>query len=509
MATSKGLTRTERFLGRLAQRSFLSLWAHANCYRDVAKELCDLLVVCHNVVIIFSDKEVGFDDTLPLDQAWARWYNRAVLKSLPQLKRASNWVKNHPDRIFRNPQCTERLSLFERVDEPLEIHLVAVANGASKSCIKHFGGGSGSLLLSPDEDPESPDPFCVGKLGGQEMFVHVFDEAHLHIILQELDTIRDFSDYLKARERLISNDNLFSAAGEEDLLAVYLKDVNEKGEHDFVWDTGESLKANQKLVVQEGSYKNYRKAPPYHRKKKADRLSYLWDRLIEKFAGNLLAGTLAPVPEGLGKDGREEGAELGLRYMALERRVQRRAHSAAIMGAFEYLENNKGNRFFRAMIPETPEQGDTGFCVLLVKREITPEGTSFEDYRAFRASNLGAYTENLLERNRHLKRVIGIATEGSRRGPTSEDLIYHEPPEWTEEAIAAAKERAKGFDIFTGAMSQRRYSTDEYPKTDVGLRGGFEPIPYMFIERPNLSEPYLQGNRRQRRAAAARRRKQR
>lgn len=507
MAIDKGLTRTERFLGRLAQRSFLSLWAHSNCYRDIAKELCDLLVVCHNVVIIFSDKEVRFNDSIPLDRAWARWYNRAVLKSFPQLKRAMNWVKNHPDRIFQNPQCTERLSLFERVEEALEIHLVAVANGASKSCIRHFEGGSGSLLVSPDEDPDDPEPFCVGKLGGPEMFVHVFDEAHLHIILQELDTIRDFSDYLKARERLISNDNLFSAAGEEDLLAVYLKDVNEKGEHDFVWETGRRLESNQKLVIEEGSYRNYQKAPPYRRKKKADRQSYLWDRLVEKFAGNLSAGTLAPVPEGLGKDGREEGAELGLRYMALERRVQRRAHSAAIEGAFEYLENNKGNRFFRAMIPENPEQGDTGFCVLLVKREITPEGTSFADYRAFRASNLAAYTENLLERNRHLKRVVGIATEGSRRGPMSEDLIYHEPPEWTEEAIASAKESAKGFDIFTGAMRQTRYSTEEYPETDSGLKEGFAPIPYIFIERPNSPEPQLPGNRRQRRAAAARRKK--
>lgn len=509
MTLSGGLTRTERFLGRLAERSFLSLWSHPNCYRAVAKELCDLLVVCHNVVIIFSDKEVGFDDSLPTDQAWARWYNRAVLKSLPQLKRAMNWVKNHPDRIFQNAQCTERLTLFERVEEPLEIHLVAVANGAARACIRYFKGGSGSLLVSPDDHPVKPAPFCVGKIGGPEMFVHVLDEAHLHIILQELDTVRDFSDYLKARERLISNDNLFSAAGEEDLLAVYLKDVNEKGEHDFVWETGKTLTQNQKIVVEEGSYRNYQKAPAYRRKKKADRQSYLWDRLIEKFARNILAGTLAPVPEGMGKDGREGGAELGLRYMALERRVQRRVHSAAIEGAFDYLESHKGNRFFRAMIPESSEQGDTGFCILLVKRDITPEGTSYDDYRIFRASNLSAYTENLLERNRHLKRVIGIATEGTRRGSMSEDLIYHEPPEWTDEAVASAVERAKVFDIFTGSMRQTHYSTQEYPKTERGLSGKFEPIPYMFIERPASSAVQPQGNRRQRRAAAARRRRSR
>jgi hypothetical protein len=193
--------------------------------------------------------------------------------------------------------------------------------------------------------------------------------------------------------------------------------------------------------------------------------------------------------------------------MALERRVQRRSHAKAIEGAFEYLETHKGNRFFRAMIPESPEQGDTGFCILLFKREITPEGTSYEEYREFRASTLGAYTENLLERNRHLKRVIGIATEGSRSGNMSEDLIYHEPPEWTEEAVALAKERADGFQIFTSAMRQTRNTTLEYPVTDTGLKGQFAPIPYMFIERPNPPARNPRGNRQSRRAAAAKGRK--
>lgn len=508
MPRSEGLTRTERFLGRLAQRSFLTLWAHANVYRDVAKELCDLLVVCHNVVIIFSDKEVAFQEDKPIEIAWQRWYNRAILKSVPQLKRAANWIKSHSDRIFRDAQCNEPLSLFERVDEPLEIHLVAVANGASRSCIKHFGGGSGSLLVSPSDPNANPEPFCVGNPGVPGMFVHVFDEAHLHIILQELDTIRDFSDYLTARQRLVLNDNLFLAAGEEDLLAVYLKDVNEKGEHDFVWETGVPLKPGEKIVVPEGVYKNYRKAPAYRRKKKADQQSYLWDRLIDKFARNLLGGTLSPVPGGIGQDGRDGGAELGLRYMALERRVLRRSHASAMLGAFDNLEKQKGNRYFRAMIPEGAEQGNTGFCVLLVKREIAPEGTSFDEYRQFRAANLGAYTENLLERNRHLKRVIGIATEGSRRGPMSEDLIYHEPPDWTEEAIKSARERGEGFQIFTGGMRQSRSSTLEYPTSDTGLRGQYAPIPYRFIEkRDGPSASHLGGNRHQRRAAAAKKRK--
>jgi hypothetical protein len=31
-----------------------------------------------------------------------------------------NWVRNHPDRIFRSAQCTDQMVLFDRVEEPLE-----------------------------------------------------------------------------------------------------------------------------------------------------------------------------------------------------------------------------------------------------------------------------------------------------------------------------------------------------------------------------------------------------
>lgn len=502
-----GLTQTERYLSALANKSFLSLWSFNNLFREPGKELCDLLVVCHNIVIIFSDKEVKFDLDLLTNDAWARWYNRAILKSVPQLKRARNWLLNHPDRVFTDSRAQSPIHLFNSVNEPLEIHLVTVANGASRACMNYFNGGSGSLLVSSSADPKSPEIFTVGNPGKPGLFVHVFDEAHLHIMLQELDTITDFRDYLCARERLISIDGLFSAAGEEDLLAVYLKDINERGNHDFVWSPGVAIVEGQKLIIEEGAYGHYRSASPYRRKKIADRQSYIWDRLIEKFAKHYSAGTLAEVPKFLGNDGRHGGAELGLRYMALERRVQRRSHSKALLGAFDRIAERNGMRFFRAMLPETEMQGDTGFCVLLMKREFTPDGTDYENYRQFRAANLAAYTEGLLERNRHLKRVIGLATEGVRNASMTEDLIYHEPPDWTEDAIKNVNNQAENFGIFRGEMKPSAQSEIEYPETDLGLRGSFAPIPYILSSAADGLRPQNTGNRKSRRAAEARARR--
>ena len=371
-----------------------------------------------------------------------------------------------------------------------------------------MGGGSGSLVVKPQINNEIARPFSVGNPAGPNDFVHVFDEANLHIILRELDTISDFVGYLQARSKLFKNGNLFSAASEEDLLAHYMKDINESGDHDFVVKSGKSLKRGQVIAIEEGSYRQLRERKEYINKKIADQPSYSWDHLIEKFAKNLVEGTLAPVPQHLsGQDGRFGGAEISLRYMALESRFERRGHAEAIRGAFLELESRGGNRFFRAMLTNGKKK-DAAFCILLVKHAGLWDGASFEDYREYRCQILSTYTEGLLERNRHLKRVIGIATEGELGGPKSEDLVYHEPPEWSDEVVSNLREREALFGVFQSLKDSRKFGSDEYPESvGVGPKV-FDRIPYSFVERPHVDKKATQSqNRRQRRAANARLRK--
>jgi hypothetical protein len=226
---SEGITPTEEYLAKLGRRSFLSLWSHPNLYRGPAKELADLTVVCGHHVIIFSDKHIRFDNGIEVKTAWKRWYKKAVVHSAKQLLRAHGWVLRHRDRIFFDAKASMPAKLFDRVDKPLEIHLVAVANGASRACLNFFSGGSGSLVVCPEEDPVHPEPFCVGNPGGERAFVDVFDEANLNVILKELDTVADLLNYLRARQHLFSNKKFVSSHSDEDLLAFYLKDVNEEG----------------------------------------------------------------------------------------------------------------------------------------------------------------------------------------------------------------------------------------------------------------------------------------
>jgi hypothetical protein len=70
---SAGTTATERLLARLAHRTFLTFWSYPNVYRNQGaegKEVCDLLVVFGNNLIVFSDKECAF----PPGEIKLAWY---------------------------------------------------------------------------------------------------------------------------------------------------------------------------------------------------------------------------------------------------------------------------------------------------------------------------------------------------------------------------------------------------------------------------------------------------
>jgi len=63
-----GVTKTEKYLATLCKRTFLSMWSYPSVFRDQGrpggkgdgKEICGLLVVFENHIIIFSDKDCQF-----------------------------------------------------------------------------------------------------------------------------------------------------------------------------------------------------------------------------------------------------------------------------------------------------------------------------------------------------------------------------------------------------------------------------------------------------------------
>jgi hypothetical protein len=83
----------------LQNYSFLNLWSYPNTFIDKktggkgdGKELCDLLVVCGEHVIIFSDKTVEWKNDVDVHLAWKRWYRRAIANSVDQIRGAERWI---------------------------------------------------------------------------------------------------------------------------------------------------------------------------------------------------------------------------------------------------------------------------------------------------------------------------------------------------------------------------------------------------------------------------------
>lgn len=501
---SEGSTPSERYLAKLADKSFLNLWSYPNTYIDKrvrgkgdGKELCDLLVVCGDHILIFSDKTIEWPDG-DEELAWKRWYKRAIAKSVDQIRGAERWISKFPERIFIDRECRQPLPIKLPPQERRKIHGVVVALGAGNACKRFFGEGIGSLFVVPHikgEDHwkgESVLPFVVGDVDPTGAFVHVLDEATLDIVLGEFDTIVDLTAYLSKKEKLIRSGILISAAGEEELVAYYITHMNSLGEHDFVRPDGSDFIENDGVSFGVGLYGELLHNQQYQAKKVADKSSYVWDTLIEQFTTHMLAGTSVLAE---GEEFELSELEQGIHHMALVPRYKRRLFGEALLDAFEKAKTT--DRFTRAMLPgPTEKERHTGFFFMtLAIPNIQLEG-GYEQYRKARRHMLKTYAYAFLEKYRNLVRIIGIATEPPHtigRGGSSEDLIFIEPKGWPPEFLKELEEAKKALNIVQqGQFTEREIVENEFPD----------------IQAPQ-ARLTASPNRKQRRILAARSRKKR
>lgn len=500
-----GTTRTERVLAKFADRTFLDLWSYPNTFNDrdmgkgQGKELCDLLVVCGRDVIIFSDKDITWPRCSDLDLAWTRWFKRAVLHSVEQIRGAERWLRLYPDRVFIDPECKVRLPVNLPVLSEMRVHGVAVATGARAACSAALRDPDGSLMISSrfrgeehlETSAEGFLPFVLGDVDPEGSFVHVLDDAALSVVMREMDTIADFIDYLLARETAIRGGRVGIAASEAELVAAYLVSSREDGRHYIPSSDEFGGRTKDPLHFFPGGYQRLKNHSQYRAKKRADQDSYAWDKLIGAFTMNLLGGTSVSVA---GHEPSITLAERAVRAMAQENRVNRRALSYAFRGALEGAKRSDQDRFARVVLPtDTSADPECAYVFLIVAFRgewLLTKG--YDYYREGRAGFLKAYCQATLYRFRQLKRVVGIAVDApssmtGRRGG-SEDLMMMEITEWTpelEEETATLMEEA------------------EILRADRLRAGGLRTH-----EFPDLSRGRsLLGNRKERRAAEAKARR--
>lgn len=474
MQRGVGSTPSEQYLAKLADRSFLNLWSYPNTFIDKktggrgdGKELCDLLVVCGEHVLIFSVKAVAWPAVKDDKLAWKRWYKRAIVKSVDQIRGAERWIAQFSDRIFLDRQCTQALPLKIPPPDQRKIHGIVVALGAGNACKKFFGEGIGSFLVAPSikgdahwtTDPVAP--FAIGDVDPLGSFIHVLEDATLDIVLQELDTISDLTAYLNKKEKLIRSGRLVVAAGEEDLVAYYMTHMNQQDEHDFTKPDGSSLGEGDFVSFQTGFHAHLMQNAQYRAKKDADRNSYVWDRLIEAFTTNILDG-ISIVPDG--QPFVLSDLEQGVRHMAVVPRYIRRILGEGILGALKT--GRTTDRFTRGFLPgaNDPNQ-DTGFFFMTLAVPEIELAEGYEQYRSVRRNMLETYALAFLQRNPKLKQVVGIATEPPIRKGSSEDLIVVYVPEWTPDFLSNLEERKRLLNIAQpGNYTEYAIEGDEFPE---------------------------------------------
>ena len=385
------MTPTEEFVYRLCKETFLSLWSFPNPIGKKGKELCDVLIICEPDIIIFSVKDINIKESNNIETDINRWLERAIDASINQIHGAERFIKTN-ERILLNDKKTE-IKITKNVQ--WRIHRIAVAFGRGKKF-----------------------PLKYGDLG--RGFVHVFDEKSVYIILKELDTIKDFVNYLNAIEAFIKAKQYPFSYGEEDILAYYLS-------NNFSLPQGADF-----VIFHDDLYEGLSNDKEYQRIISELKISYSWDNLIELLISDFNKGEL------LNNISRND-LELTIRQMAREDRNSRKILSEQFLDFIGHKEPPKA----RARLIKSLNDSNVIYLFLLGEFKDREARMQELKIRSFIARSMF-----------DCDTIVGLATEKYNPKGYSLDFSYTYLPEFPDDFKVKAKEFSDELGYFKN--SQKR-----------------------------------------------------
>ena len=290
--------------------------------------------------------------------------------------------------------------------------------------------------------------FTVGQIDPSRGFVHVFDDATLSVVMSTLDTTADFVAYLNKKEAFITKPTHVIASGEEDLLAFYLQKLTPAREHDFVIPP----EINSVLFPDE-LWTEFHIHPQRLAQIEANRVSYVWDKLIERFSHHIMSGTQY-FSHG---DGLQE-SEIPIRMLASENRTRRRVLADSLLHVINTA--NKTQRFTRVHKSLTPDE--PAYVMLSLPYIYT---NSEDEYRLVRRKMLESLCYIARAMMPEVQHVVGIAVTPTAEQGCSEDLMYLDATDWTDEQQTFAIEEQKQLGLLTNIKTIEGTFT-EYPKVE-------------------------------------------
>jgi hypothetical protein len=339
--TLKG-KKAEQLIQELAEKTFLKDWCYPNPRLPDGKELCDLLVVFDRTVIIWQIKDLKPDKTGCIKTS-------DLEKNLRQLAGARRQLFE----LRSNVELSNPRRGIEHLDASsiTDVYLI-------------------SVILSRDENVAVQQISFVENVKGHP--AHVFFRQFTQLVLNELDTISDFCEYLRALESVTKDSSIILLSGQEELLAHYLI----KGKS-FIW-----MKREEITLIHEGAWSALKASEAYRRKKEEDSISYLWDQLIDS------------AHEGAGEEPRYERVA---RELARSNRSERSLLAHHFLEAHELAHNDLHNNIFRRVMSFQ----NITYCFVFMHNPLSEKvRTKLLEKTCFVAR--GRYRDN--------PRVIGIAT---------------------------------------------------------------------------------------------------
>lgn len=375
------MTPSEKYVSELCRKSFLPFWSFSNPIGKKDKELCDVFVVCGNTIIIISVKDISVSEHTNERIQYDRWIKKAITESVNQIYGAERFLKTVDEVSSKDNKF--KIQLPDKKSRV--IHRIAVAFGSKNNF-----------------------PLSTGDFG--KGFVHVFDEKSTLTILNELDTITDFTNYLVRKEDFIKDKKILIPT-ESDFLAFYLQT-----------DLEINLPVNV-IACQSDLWEAYIETDEYSTWKEDIAVSYIWDFMITQLHENYISNDTP--------NKQRNELEEAMRAINLESRIDRVELGISLEDAIE--------KKLRA-------------------RMLKPLNNSKHSY-VFMPSmnkNLGKIEKELKLRctvarleNPNTERIIGIARGNNSKG----DIVFliHTIviPEMTDDFIKRAKKIKDDLGYFT------------------------------------------------------------
>jgi hypothetical protein len=402
------MTPSENFVFELSKKSFLPFWSFPNPIGKKGKELCDVLVICDNIIIIISVKDIRVSGSKDINIQYERWVKKAIHDSSDQIHGAERYLQTCDKILLKDKETWINLPpKHER-----KIFRIAIAFG------------------SPNIFPLPMGDFGKG-------FVHVFDEQSTLTVFEELDTITDFINYLKAKENFFIGRTI-QASTELDFLAFYIQtafDIDPRTDY---------------IYLDKGLWNSYVESDDYKKWKDEIRVSYFWDNMINHLYNYHIIGKGSTV--------KREELEEAIRLINLEPRLDR-----IELGLI--LENARNSGVKARMLKPLEGKRHTYVFVPLNDKNWK-----------YKEDELKHRCDVARVENPDTKVIIGISIGENSKGESCFDIVYLNMPEITNEYINYVSDIKKELGYFNKPVLSHSKDMRKTAHNTRHIRSGLQQV---------------------------------